>query len=135
MADWNAKHLMCRGKAAHGWAAGYYLPQDPSVKGSGASIFTFPKEGQFDSVCFAVEPETVTACSGMQDQKGTLIYDQDLIVNYKTKEGGLVEYSESDGMFGLVMKDGTLCNFAEIISTDWEIVGNTFDNPDYMRLI
>lgn len=135
MADFKAKHLMCRGKAANGWVEGYYMPQNPDVAGSGAAIYVFPEEGKYNSICFSVDPETVTACSGMEDCNGKMIYDQDLMVNYSTKEGGLVEYSEADGMFGLIKKDGTLCSFAELDSTGWEIVGNAFDNPDYLKFI
>ncbi len=131
----NQKHLQCRGKSAGGWAIGYYLPDSPVQNGTGPVIFCADQKGKLIGVYLSVDSDTVTICSGMEDQNNKLIFDQDLIANYRSKEAGLVEYSEADGQFALVMKDGTMKNFSDLNSAEFEIVGNAFDNPDYLELI
>lgn len=132
--DMNAKHLMARGKAAHGWVEGYFLPQHPLIDSEGPMIYTFP-EGQPGAVSFAVDPETVCACSGLTDMTGRLIYEQDILLDPERKVGGIVEYSEEDGMFALLMRDGTLKNFGDTLAENYEIEGNGIDNPDYLNFV
>lgn len=128
----NAKHLMCRGKANIGWAEGYFLPSCPWTVEGKPAIITYS-----DKVCgcFAVDPETVTACSGLPSKTGKLIYDQDLVIDQSQTIAGVVEYSEEDGAYAVVTKDGKIRTFSEIPSTEFYIVGNAIDNPDYLDLI
>ena len=87
------------------------------------------------SLCVPVIPDTVTACSGLKDKNGRLIYDQDILWDEERRCGGIVEYAEEDGMFALVMKDGTLKTFADELSENFQIVGNGFDNPNYLEMV
>lgn len=132
MADMNAKHLMCRGKTEFGWVEGYFLPYHPDMPKGGAVILSYG-----DDVCasFAVEPETVTACSGLPSKTGKMIYDQDIVIDKAQKVSGIVEYSEEDGTFAVVNKEGTVFSFADIESTEFYIVGNAIDNPDYLEFV
>ena len=132
--DMYAKHLMARGKAAHGWVEGYYLPQHPLIDSEGPMIYTFP-DGVAGSVSYAVDPETVCACSGLTDKKGRLIYEQDILLDPERKVGGIVEYGEEDGMFALLMRDGTMVNFSDTLAENYEIEGNGIDNHDYLNFI
>ena len=134
MSDLNAKHLMCRGKAAKGWVEGYFLPRHP-MGGSEGPVIVQISEKYAVSLCVPVLADTVTSCSGLLDKKGRLIYDQDILFDEERRSGGIVEYAEEDGMFALVERDGTLRNFCDVISSNYEIVGNAFDNPDYLEFI
>ncbi len=132
--DMYAKHLMAKGKATHGWVEGYYLPQHPLVDSEGPMIYTFP-DGTPGAVSFAVDPTTVCACSGLTDRKGRVIYEQDILLDPVKKIGGIVEYSEDDGMFALLTRDGNLVNFSDTLAENYEIEGNGIDNPDYLNFI
>ena len=134
MSNAKANNLLARGKGVNGWVSGYYLPCDPQG-GEGASIYFFPEESTFESVCYEVDPETVTACSGMPSADGALIYDQDIVVNVKSGVSGIVEYSEDDGQFAVMAKDGGLYSFADLPSTDFRIAGNGFDNPEFLEIV
>ena len=129
-----ASFLMARGKGANGWVLGYYLPRTPEGD-EGASIVMYPDSETFESVSYAVDPETVTACSGMPSADGTLICDQDIIVNTKSGEAGIVEYSEDDGMFALMTKDGRQLNFSDLQSSEFRIAGNGIDNPEFLEIV
>lgn len=132
MADVNAKHLMCRGKSELGWVEGYFLPQMPDVMDGAPMIYVF---GDGECTGFCVEPETVTTCSGMPSKTGKLIFDQDIVIDRAQKVAGLVEYSEEDGSYAIVTKDGKVYRFDETPSTDFYIVGNSIDNPDYLDFV
>ncbi len=132
MSDWNAKHLMCRGKTEFGWVEGYYLPKNPGVSEGAPMIYVF---GEDECTGFCVEPETVTACSGLPSKTGKLIYDQDIVIDQSQKVAGIVEYSEEDGMFSVVSKEGKIYRFDQYPSTDFFIVGNSIDNPDYLEFV
>lgn len=132
--DMYAKHLMAKGKAAHGWVEGYYLPQHPLVDSEGPMVYMFP-DGTPGAVSFAVDPTTVCACSGLKDRKGRVIYEQDILLDPVKKIGGIVEYSEDDGMFALLTRDGNLVNFSDTLAENYEIEGNGIDNPDYLNFI
>lgn len=134
MSNAKANHLLVRGKGVHGWVTGYYMPTD--LNGAeGASIYVFPKGKTFESVGYEVDPETVTACSGMPSMSGDLIFDQDIVVNVKSGVSGIVEYSEEDGMFSLIMKNGECVYFSDLPSTDFRIAGNGIDNPEYLEIV
>lgn len=132
MADLYAKHLMCRGKTRFGWAEGYFLPYRPEDEEADPVILVYK-----DEVCsyFTVDPDTVTSCSGLPSKTGKLIYDQDIVIDRAQKLAGIVEYSEEDGTYAVVTKDGKIHGFGEIDSTELYIVGNAFDNPDYLDFV
>lgn len=134
MSNAKANNLLARGKGVNGWVSGYYLPCDPQG-GEGASIVFFPEESTFEAVCYAVEPETVTACSGMPSADGTLIYDQDILIDPDRGYAGIVEYSVDDGIFALMTKDGRQLNFSDLLSTNFKIAGNGFDNPEFLEIV
>ena len=134
MSEKRANNLLARGKGVSGWVTGYYLPTN--LDGAeGASIYIFPKGSTFESVGYEVDPETVSACSGMPSMNGDLIFDKDIIVNTKSGEAGVVEYSEDDGMFSLMTKDGRQLNFSDLLSTDFRIAGNGIDNPEFLEVV
>lgn len=134
MNEKRANNLLARGKGVNGWVSGYFLPCDPHGD-EGASIVFFPEDSTFEAVCYAVDPETVTACSGMPSMNGDLIFDKDILVNTKSGEAGVVEYSEDDGMFALMTKDGRQLNFSDLLSTDFRIAGNGIDNPEFLEIV
>ena len=129
-----ATNLIARGKGVNGWVSGYYLPCNPHGE-EGAAIVFFPEDSAIEAVCYAVDPETVTACSGIHSMSGDLIYDQDIVVNVKSGISGIVEYSVDDGMFGVMAKDGGLYSFMDFPGDEFRIAGNRFDNPEFLEVV
>lgn len=134
MSEKRANNLLARGKGVSGWVTGYYLPRNPDGD-EGASIVFYPDCKSFGTITYAVDPETVTACSGMPSMNGDLIFDKDILVNTKSGEAGVVEYSEDDGMFSLMTKDGRQLHFSDLLSTDFRIAGNEIDNPEFLEIV
>lgn len=134
MSNAKANNLLARGKGVNGWVSGYYVPRNPQG-GEGASIYFFPEGSTFESVCYEVDTETVTACSGMPSADGTLIYDQDILIDPDRGYAGIVEYSEDDGIFALMTKDGRQLNFSDLPSTNFKIAGNGIDNPEFLEIV
>lgn len=134
MSEKRANNLLARGKGVNGWVSGYYLPTNLDGD-EGASIVMYPNSETFESVTYAVDPDTVTACSGMPSMNGDLIFDKDIIVNTKSGEAGIVEYSEDDGMFALMTKDGRQLHFSDLLSTEFRIAGNGIDNPEFLEIV
>ncbi|MBR6793373.1 MAG: hypothetical protein IKM48_03315 [Clostridia bacterium] len=132
MADMNAKHLMCRGKAKFGWVEGYFLPYYPEMRGEGPVIISYGFDG---CVKIMVDAETVTACSGLTSATGKLIYDQDIVINKSKSVAGIVEFSAEDGTFAVINKEGEVFSFGDIESEDFYIVGNSIDNQDYLEFV
>ena len=126
------KHLTCRGKAAHGWVEGYYLPKHPTVAEIGPAIYGFEGDKVF---CYPVDPKTVCACSGLMAKDERVLFDQDIILDKERGLAGVVEYAEEDGMFALMTKDGRQINFFDAISSNFEIIGNAIDNPGFLEIV
>ena len=102
------------------WHYGYlvYVPADNSYK------ITQGKE-----ISYFVETDTIGQYTGLKDKFGYKIYEGDILKECSGDDFGTIEYFEDEGMFALTV-DGVICDFADVDSKWYEVIGNIYDNPD-----
>lgn len=129
------------------WVEGYYvklkltgtayiLPGDAEVEPC--------KKGILQFVCYQVDPETVCRYTGMDDVKKRKIFEGD-IVNCKEKRGAAfwhcrVVWNDVWARFDVIAMD---CSFPmcldecdgeiSINGSDYEVIGNIYDNQELLR--
>ena len=85
-----------------------------------------------------VEPSTICQCTGLRDEDGKLIWENDICI---ITDGTL---DEEDGYFRLDWEidramfefegTGICANFDNVSGYDCEVVGNIFDNPELLEV-
>lgn len=87
-----------------------------------------------DDEVYQIIPETLGECTGLRDTNGILIFEGDIcsvsMSNIADDEYGIVRFDENEAVF--VIEFGTYTiNFCDNInSSQVEIVGNIYDNPE-----
>ena len=108
-----------------------------------------------------VDPSTICQCTGLKDKNGKLIWENDILLQKTTEKHwcewqhmGLVKYGEHDwneGVYGYknigffvesIVKEGDetrmkpgLCQEDLVFENyPYEIIGNTFDNPELLEV-
>lgn len=76
-----------------------------------------------------IDPATLCIFSGMYDCNDDKIYSGAVIIDRDAELQGVVRYLTGEGRFVLDTVTGEQYNFVECFSTDFEIIGNIFDNP------
>lgn len=71
--------------------------------------------------------------TGLKDSGGTEIYEGDILEStaFGSEEIGKVIYSEDDAMFELEV-DGVVLNFGNESSKWWTVIGNIYENPEWL---
>ena len=85
-----------------------------------------------------VDPTTICQCTGLKDKDGKLIWENDIVKNEKGNfykafwQNNYYQFSwicvKSD-----VLPIGTKWNLWSIKSFEIEVIGNIFDNPDFLE--
>ena len=119
------------------WVYGHYFTSPLTDENSG----TTPDMGWYflsgkvrhcierDHVVFVVNPETIGQHTGLKNKNGTDIYEGDVLLDRYDECQGEVKYSDDDGMYALYTVDNEFYDFADIDSTDFEVIGNIYENP------
>ena len=77
-----------------------------------------------------IDPATLRVATGMSSCKDVGIFSGDVILDRDAQLQGVVLYNEQEGKFVLHTVTDEVFDFSECFSTDFEIVGNIFDNPE-----
>ncbi len=84
-----------------------------------------------------VDPQTLGECTCVPDMKGKLIFEGDICTvatsNIADDEYGVVKYDEDEAVFIIDLGTYTI-NFCDNINgSSVEVVGNIFDNSNYLE--
>ena len=94
-------------------------------------------DGSITGVEHDVYPETVGECSGQGDKYGVPMYEKDIVLGLSYfSRPILAEVAFSGGAFGLKWNRGGVIEFTpfpSICNVEYEVVGNTVDNPEMME--
>jgi hypothetical protein len=114
------RDILFRGKTKEGnWVTGSYI--------RGAKYFINVRE---DEQQYEVIPESIGEYTGMYDVYGNRIFEGDIVqslfngIPYKT---GKIIFQYSKFVFE------TPSDYSEMISCDFQIIGNIYDNPELYR--
>lgn len=130
--EWKQREILFRGKnidlsfqKVSMWAYGYY-----------ARDLASPLTGTIrdeEPIYYVVEHNTVTQYTGLKDCKGQKIFEGDIIKAIHSGVGfvGVVQFKNSGFQVFNPIKDISCFNFD--IPTDWEIVGNILDTPEFFE--
>lgn len=105
--SYNGKEIRLDNK----WIYGYYFEEN-------GVPFIINEERKYK-----IDPETLCYSTGLYDEGGTLIYEND-IVDYDDNDW-LVQWSDDDGMFVLLW-DNVETNFGNIDSKWCSVIGDVF---------
>ena len=145
------------------WVEGYLIvdEKDYSKYFIGYVVGTNEDGTPHDLDAVQVDPSTICQCTGLKDKNGKLIWENDILLQKTTEKHwcewqhmGLVKYGEHDwneGVYGYknigffvesIVKEGDetrmkpgLCQEDLVFENyPYEIIGNTFDNPELLEV-
>jgi uncharacterized phage protein (TIGR01671 family) len=134
------REVLFRAKGTHGfgcgeWLYGYYVKDFwmPASRGFGI----LPIDKAYGGYC-EVDPETVGQFTGLTDKNGKKIFEGDIVkglFRFSMPVNSIVSFN--DGAFGLLWyREGveTFWAFASICNVEYEVIGNTHDNPELLEV-
>lgn len=135
------RDLWFRGKDANTgeWRFGYLTLVDYDHDHDSPAIFAviYTPEGN-NLVGSQVEQKTIGQYTGLRDKNGTRIFEGDVV--YTDSFFGISEkawVSFQNGAFGVEWPHGDGTSFQAftsfVSSTEWEVVGNIYDNPERLE--
>lgn len=84
---------------------------------------------------FEVRPDTICRCTGLNDKKGDLIWENDIVrVKYSDGFEEITEVAYSKNGYSPYLNEyecEDCCSYCEV--TEIEIIGNIFDNPELLE--
>ncbi|HAU87718.1 MAG TPA: hypothetical protein DCW90_20190 [Lachnospiraceae bacterium] len=132
------------------WVTGYYVCAE-LLDNSGYEHLII--EQSADGSSYKVIPETVTRCTGLRDKNGNLIFKGDVLKGFSypfLSDGehnyyAVVVWFADSAAFGIYtiknpeskvrgISSGNTEYMSEWDSNNWEIIGNTYDNPELLEV-
>ena len=78
---------------------------------------------------YRVMPETVGQFTGIRDNRGIELYEEDICHDEYTNRTGIVRWIQRNAMFRLTVDDSGYGYPLDVASDYYRVVGTTFDNP------
>ena len=126
------REILFRGKRVGDgeWIEGYFLPGSERQSLHPCIFVYLPETQSFE--CFDIDIDTLGEYTGLEDRSGTRIFEGDIVLcqNYHGKVQGIVDYNNS--YFYLACSSGYSDEYLFNCS-EFEVVGNIYDNPELMR--
>ena len=97
----------------------------------------FLRELELDMGCYTetykLNPDNLLQCTGLKDKNGTLIYEGDVIKSekYGNRCGYVVKWNPRG--FWSLYSFYTLSSAYNLLSTDYEVIGNIYENPELLE--
>ena len=112
------------------WIYGYLTSQ--FKKYTEGEMLSYIKGNEFGTGEHLVKTETVGQYTGLKDKNGNKIFEGDICLYGDSI--GVVEFDEDDGMFTFTFDITTCTNFGIIWSSELEIIGNVYENPELLEV-
>lgn len=112
------------------WIYGYLTSQ--FKKHTEGEMLSYIKGNEFGTGEHLVKTETVGQYTGLKDKNGNKIFEGDICLYGDSI--GVVEFDEDDGMFTFTFDITTCTNFGIIWSSELEIIGNVYGNPELLEV-
>lgn len=83
---------------------------------------------------FDIDPETIGQYTGLTDKNGKKIFEGDIVegLDYTAEDGGYGIIGFDEGAFEVSNNDICGTFYENYWGTDFEIIGNVYDNPELM---
>lgn len=127
------REILFRGKRTDNgeWVEGYYYKAKYCRTDDELCDYItvpHPKEYNEPSSHYIVNPKTVGQYTGLKDKNGKKIFEGDIVdILTEIEEIGAITWADDEAMF-IIDSDGWYANFDNYYSTEFEVVGNIYDN-------
>lgn len=128
------REILFRGKRMDNgeWIFGYYFQKKNPLSEDGLLV----KHCISDLLLFGaeVDPETVGQYTGLEDKNGRKIFDGDIVegLDYTAEDRGYGIIGFDEGAFDVSNNDICGTFYENYWGTDFEIIGNVYDDPELM---
>lgn len=128
------REILFRGKRMDNgeWIFGYYIQKKNPLSEDGLPvshcISDIPPFGT------KVDPETVGQYTGLEDKNGKRIFEGDIVegLDYTAEDRGYGIIGFDEGAFEVFNNDICGTFYENYWGTDFEVIGNVYDNPELM---
>lgn len=88
-----------------------------------------------DLYALEIDPSTICWCTGLKDENGKLIWENDIVVCRDfTEENYVISWKQDEACFEYQQYGCSIMNFEQLSGCEVEVIGNKFDNPELLEV-
>lgn len=119
------------------WVQGYYVKGLDMYDKEVHLIFEpntmFYSNGETDG-WYKVDPTTICQCTGLKDEKGKLIWENDIVVCRDfTEEKYVIAWKQDEACFEYQQYGCSIMNFEQLSGCEVEVIGDILDNAGLLE--